>query len=99
MSTKSDKNIDMYVLVHWIEDKPQTYAVQRQDSVMDKDMLQNPDLSGLVKWTGLEAKEPKGGWAEHPAKVVAVSGRHASYLSQRSFLDIISQFSKLIETE
>ena len=44
-------NVVMYVLVHWIEDKPPSYTVQHQESITDKAMLQNPDLSGLVKWT------------------------------------------------
>ena len=93
MSTKSDKNVDLYVLVHWIADKPPSYTVQRHESVTNKDMLQNPDLSGLVKWTGLDEKEPKGGWAEYPAKVIAASGMHALCISQRSFFDIINQLN------
>lgn len=64
----------MFVLVRWIADKPNTYSVQRAESVVDSAMLTNPDLSGVVKFTGESTKEPKAGWREYPAKILAING-------------------------
>ena len=50
-----------------------SYTIQRQESVTDKAMLQSSDLPGLVKWMGLEAKEPKGGRAEHPVWSLSIA--------------------------
>ena len=65
----------MFVLVRWINDKPNTYSVQREDSVIDTGMLTNPNLSGNVKFCVSSQREPKTGWKEFPAKILAISGK------------------------
>ena len=91
----SSKQTKKFVMVHWIIEK--TYSVEPHDSVMDLDMLTNPDLSGLVKYTQCLSKdeEPKTGWRKCPAKILASSGKHCLFVSTLSYRQIITFSNKM----
>jgi hypothetical protein len=68
------KEIDRYVVVHWVSDKQ--CSVTHESFVVDKKMLSDPDRIGLVKYADKGKKAPKGGWSSFPARVTYVTGKY-----------------------
>jgi len=62
-----------YVLVLWIGEGK--YSVLTEDFVTDQQMLNDPELVGLVQYGVIGKNPPTSGWRSYPAKVVATAGK------------------------
>ena len=63
-----------FALVNWIYEN--SYSVEPRESVLETDMLTNPEMSGPVKYSEGKENEPRGGWQKCPAKIIATSGKY-----------------------
>lgn len=63
-----------YVLVYWREDKKN--SILTDEFVLDKRILVDAKLEGLVAHGVIGKKPPKPDWKQYTAQVVATAGKH-----------------------